>query len=231
MQVLHETLRRGEFATGVIYVEPDKDDFITQLNLVDEPLAALPQSTDAARPRPSSTKSWRACARNSVIHGTHVRHHQARRRRQRRRPARILPRIEEEGFTVRAMRLMHMTKGEAEGFYAVHQARPFFGALTDFMSSGPCIVMALEAPDAIRKWRTLMGATDPAKAEAGTLRKEFGESIERNATHGSDAPETAAFELGYFFRGLELVPLDAGRRADGPQRWSSSASSSRPSGW
>jgi nucleoside-diphosphate kinase len=116
----------------------------------------------------------------------------------------ILARIEQEGFTVRAMRLMHMTKGEAEGFYAVHSARPFFGALTDFMSSGPCIVMALEAPDAIAKWRTLMGATDPAKAEAGSLRKEFGESIERNATHGSDASETAAFELGYFFRGLEL---------------------------
>jgi nucleoside-diphosphate kinase len=117
----------------------------------------------------------------------------------------ILARIEQEGFTIRALRLMHMTKGEAEGFYAVHKARPFFGALTDFMSSGPCIVMALEAPDAIAKWRTLMGATDPAKADAGTLRKEFGEGIERNATHGSDAPETAAFELGYFFRGLELT--------------------------
>ena len=116
----------------------------------------------------------------------------------------VIDLIEKEGFTVRAMRLMHMTKGEAEGFYAVHKARPFFGALTAFMSSGPCIVMALEAPDAIAKWRTLMGATDPAKAEAGTLRKEFGEGIERNATHGSDAPETAAFELGYFFRGLEF---------------------------
>ena len=86
----------------------------------------------------------------------------------------------------------------------MHKARPFFGGLTDFMSSGPCIVMALEAPDAIAKWRALMGATDPGKAEAGTLRKEFGEGIERNATHGSDAPETAAFELGYFFRGMEL---------------------------
>lgn len=117
----------------------------------------------------------------------------------------ILARIEQAGFTVRAMRLMHMTKAEAEGFYAVHKARPFFGQLTDFMSSGPCIVMALEAPDAIAKWRTLMGATDPAKADAGTLRKEFGESIERNATHGSDAAETAAFELGYFFRGLEFA--------------------------
>ena len=116
----------------------------------------------------------------------------------------ILARIEQEGFTIRAMRLQHLTKREAEGFYAVHRERPFFGALTDFMSSGPCVVMALEAPDAIAKWRTLMGATDPAKAGSGTLREEFGSSIERNATHGSDAPETAAFELGYFFRGMEL---------------------------
>ena len=116
----------------------------------------------------------------------------------------ILSRIIAEGFTVRAMRLTHLSKREAEGFYAVHAARPFFGSLTDFMSSGPCVVMALEAPDAIKKWRTLMGATDPAKADAGTLRKEFGSSIEFNATHGSDAPETAAFELGYFFRGMEL---------------------------
>ena len=117
---------------------------------------------------------------------------------------RILSRIEEAGFTVRAMRLQRLTKEEAEGFYAVHRERPFFGALTDFMSSGPCVVMALDAPDAIAKWRTLMGATDPAKADAGTLRREFGSSIERNATHGSDAPDTAAFELGYFFRGMEL---------------------------
>jgi nucleoside-diphosphate kinase len=123
----------------------------------------------------------------------------------RRLAGRILQRIEADGFNIRAMRLMHMTKKEAEGFYDVHRARPFFGSLTDFMSSGPCVVMALEAPDAIKKWRTLMGATDPAKAEAGTLRKEFGESIEFNATHGSDAPETAAFELGYFFAGLELA--------------------------
>jgi nucleoside-diphosphate kinase len=122
----------------------------------------------------------------------------------RRLAGRILQRIEDEGFTIRALRLMHLTRAEAEGFYYVHRERPFFGQLTDFMSSGPAIVMALEAPDAIRKWRDLMGATDPAKAEAGTLRKEFGESIERNATHGSDAPETAAFELGYFFAGLDL---------------------------
>lgn len=117
----------------------------------------------------------------------------------------IIQRIEEAGFTIRAMQLRHLTKKEAEGFYAVHRERPFFPSLTAFMSSGPSIVMALEADDAIKKWRTLMGATDPAKADAGTLRKEFGASIENNATHGSDAPETAAFELGYFFPGIELA--------------------------
>ena len=117
---------------------------------------------------------------------------------------RIIQRIEEAGFTIRAMRLIHMSQGEAEGFYAVHKERPFFGSLTKFMSSGPCVVMALDAPDAIKKWRTLMGATDPGKADAGTLRKEFGASIENNATHGSDAPETAAYELGYFFKGMDL---------------------------
>ena len=118
---------------------------------------------------------------------------------------RIIQRIEEAGFTIRAMRLVHLTPEEAEGFYAVHRERPFFKSLTTFMASGPCIVMALEAPDAIRKWRTLMGATDPAKAEAGTVRKDFGRSIENNATHGSDAPETAAFELGYFFPGMAFA--------------------------
>jgi nucleoside-diphosphate kinase len=117
---------------------------------------------------------------------------------------RILSRIEDAGFRVCAMRMVHLSKREAEGFYYVHKDRPFFGGLTDFMSSGPCIVLCLEAPDAIRKWRDLMGATDPAKAAEGTLRKEFGASIDNNATHGSDAPETAAFELGYFFRGMEL---------------------------
>lgn len=117
---------------------------------------------------------------------------------------RILQRIEAEGFKIRAMRLVNLSKSDAEGFYAVHRERPFFSSLTSFMSSGPAVVLALEAPDAIRKWRTLMGATDPAKAEANTLRKEFGRSIENNATHGSDAPETAAFELGYFFAGIDL---------------------------
>jgi nucleoside-diphosphate kinase len=122
-----------------------------------------------------------------------------------RKAGQILARIEAAGFTVRAMRLHHLSKKEAEGFYAVHRERPFFGGLTDFMSSGPCVLLALEAPDAIRKWRGTMGATDPAKADAGSLRKDFGTNIERNATHGSDAPETAAFELGYFFRGMELI--------------------------
>src|SRR4029079_9353136 len=117
----------------------------------------------------------------------------------------IIHRIEADGFTIRAIRMVHLTQQEAEGFYAVHRERPFFASLTKFMSSGPCVVMALEAPAEIKKGRTLMGATDPAKADANTLRKEFGASIENNATHGSDAPETAAFELGYFFRGLELL--------------------------
>jgi nucleoside-diphosphate kinase len=117
----------------------------------------------------------------------------------------IIQRIEKAGFRIAAMRLQHLSKREAEGFYAVHRERPFFGELTTFMSSGPAVLLALEAPDAIKKWRDLMGATDPAKADAGTLRKEFGTSIGNNATHGSDAPDTAAFELGYFFRGMEYV--------------------------
>ena len=122
-----------------------------------------------------------------------------------RKAGQILARIEAAGFIIRAMRLHHLSKNEAEGFYAVHRERPFFGGLTDFMSSGPCVLLALEAPEAIKKWRGTMGATDPAKADAGSLRKDFGTNIERNATHGSDAPETAAFELGYFFRGMELI--------------------------
>ena len=124
---------------------------------------------------------------------------------ERRLAGRILHRIEDEGFQIRAMRRLHLSKRQAEGFYAVHRERPFFASLAEFMASGPAIVVVLEAPEAIKKWRTLMGATDPAKADAGTLRKEFAQSIERNATHGSDAPETAAFEIGYFFPGMELV--------------------------
>lgn len=124
---------------------------------------------------------------------------------ERRLAGRIIQRIEDSGFQIRAMRRVHLSRKDAEGFYAVHRERPFFGSLTEFMASGPAIVMVLEGADAIRKWRVLMGATDPAKAEAGTLRKEFAQSIERNATHGSDAPETAAFEIGYFFAGIELA--------------------------
>lgn len=117
----------------------------------------------------------------------------------------ILARIYEEGFTVKGLKKLYLSKIEAEGFYHVHRDKPFFGELTDFMSSGPCIVMVLEAEGAIAKWRTLMGATDPEKAEEGTLRRQFGTYVGENATHGSDAPETAAFEIGYFFSGLELL--------------------------
>jgi nucleoside-diphosphate kinase len=118
---------------------------------------------------------------------------------------RILQRIEESGFQIRAMKTMRLTQAEAKGFYAVHRERPFFKGLTEFMSSGPIVALVLEAPDAVKKWRTLMGATDPAQADAGTIRKEFASSIGENATHGSDAPETAAFEIGYFFPGIELI--------------------------
>ena len=120
----------------------------------------------------------------------------------------ILSRIEGAGFRVVALRMRHLTRLEAEGFYHVHKARPFFGSLCDFMSSGPCITMVLERDDAISQLRDLMGATDPAKAAAGTIRKDFAESIEANAIHGSDAPETAAFEIGYFFSGIELADLE-----------------------
>jgi nucleoside-diphosphate kinase len=124
---------------------------------------------------------------------------------ERRVAGKILERIEAEGFQIRAIKRVQLSQAQAEGFYAVHRQRPFFASLTSFMSSGAAIVVVLEAADAIKKWRTLMGATDPAKADAGTLRKEFAESIERNATHGSDAPETAAYEIGYFFAGVELI--------------------------
>ena len=123
----------------------------------------------------------------------------------RRVAGRIIQRIEDEGFQIRAMRRLHLSTEQAEAFYAVHRERPFFRSLTDFMSSGPLIVMVLEAPEAIKEWRTLMGATDPAKADPGTLRNEFGQSIEKNATHGSDGSETAAYEIGYFFAGIELL--------------------------
>lgn len=124
---------------------------------------------------------------------------------ERRLAGRIIHRIEEAGFEIRAVRRVALSRDEAEGFYAVHRERSFFTSLTTFMSSGPAIALVLEAPDGIAKWRALMGETDPAKAGAGTLRREFGQSIERNATHGSDAPDTAAFEIGYFFAGIDLI--------------------------
>lgn len=117
----------------------------------------------------------------------------------------ILDKIVGNGFTVRGMKLIHMTKKEAEGFYAVHTARPFFGELTEFMSSGPCVVLALEKENAVPAWRELMGATNPAEAAEGTLRKEFATSIGENAVHGSDSEENAAIEIAYFFSKLELV--------------------------
>jgi nucleoside-diphosphate kinase len=117
----------------------------------------------------------------------------------------ILGRIHAAKFNIVAIRSLRLTKAEAEGFYAVHRERPFFGELTDFMSSGKAVVMVLEAEGAISKWRDTMGATDPAKATPGTIRKELGTSIQNNCTHGSDASATAAFEIGYFFAGLELI--------------------------
>ena len=118
---------------------------------------------------------------------------------------RIISRIEEAKFRIVASRRFSLTKRQVSGFYDVHRDKPFFNSLTDYMSSGPCIVLVLEADDAIAKWRTLMGATNPEKADANTLRADFGESIERNATHGSDAIKTAAYEMSYFFAGLELI--------------------------
>lgn len=117
----------------------------------------------------------------------------------------IVQRILDDGFKIRGLKLIHMTRAQAEGFYAVHRERPFFPDLTEFMSSGPCVVMALEKESAVTSWRTLMGATDPAKADAGTLRKEFGGSVGENAVHGSDSDENAAIEISYFFSRLELV--------------------------
>jgi nucleoside-diphosphate kinase len=116
----------------------------------------------------------------------------------------ILARIEKDGFRVVALRLRHLTRAEAEGFYHVHRARPFFGSLTEFMSGGPCITMVLERENAVARLRELMGATDPAKAAAGTIRKDFAASIEANAVHGSDSPESAAFEIPYFFGPHEI---------------------------
>jgi len=117
----------------------------------------------------------------------------------------ILSRIHKAGFRIVALKTMRLTKSEAEGFYAVHKARPFFKDLTDFMSSGKIFALILEAEGAITKWREVMGATDPAKAAPGTIRRELGKSIQNNCTHGSDAPETAALEISYFFAAHELI--------------------------
>jgi nucleoside-diphosphate kinase len=117
----------------------------------------------------------------------------------------IIQRILDDGFKIRGLKLIHMTRAQAEGFYAVHRERPFFSGLTEFMSSGPCVVLALEKESAVKSWRDMMGATDPAKGDAGTLRKEFGGSVGENAVHGSDSDENAAIEISYFFSRLELV--------------------------
>lgn len=117
----------------------------------------------------------------------------------------VIQRFEAAGLRLRAMKLVHLTRQAAEGFYQVHRDRPFFAGLTAFMASGPTVALVLEGPGAIQQVRRLMGATDPAKAEAGTLRKDFASSVERNAVHGSDSPESAAYEIPYFFSILELV--------------------------
>ena len=117
----------------------------------------------------------------------------------------IIKRFDQNGFKIKAMKMLHISKRDAEGFYAVHLGKPFFESLTEFMSSGPIVVMVLEREDAISKNREIMGATDPVKADAGTIRKDFADNVEQNIVHGSDAPETAAFEIGYFFNRFEIV--------------------------
>jgi nucleoside-diphosphate kinase len=117
----------------------------------------------------------------------------------------IIDRIISAGFGIRALKLIQQTRKQAEGFYEVHRGKPFYDGLTEFMSSGPCVVVVLEKEGAVKAWRDLMGATDPAKADAGTIRKEFGGSVGENATHGSDSDENAAIEISYFFSKLELV--------------------------
>jgi nucleoside-diphosphate kinase len=112
----------------------------------------------------------------------------------------IIQRIEGEGFEISGLKMLHLTKEEAEGFYIVHRAKPFYASLTDFMSSGEIVMMILEGENAIEKWRKIMGVTDPALAEPGTIRHQYGFSVERNATHGSDAPQTAEWEINYFYK-------------------------------
>ena len=122
----------------------------------------------------------------------------------------ILRRVEAEGLRILALKMLRLTEEQARGFYAVHRERPFYASLVKFMTSGPVVVCALEGADAIRRWRSLMGATDPAKADAGTIRKDLASDVERNAVHGSDSPETARVELSYFFNASEVQgPIDA----------------------
>ncbi len=118
----------------------------------------------------------------------------------------VIGRFERGQFAVRGLRMVHLTKEEAEGFYAVHRERPFFDSLVSFMVSGPVVVMVLEGAEAIARVRKIMGATDPARAEPGTIRRDLAESIERNTVHGSDSPEAAAFEIPYFFPAADLFP-------------------------
>ena len=117
----------------------------------------------------------------------------------------VIQRLEKEGLHIKAMKMLHMTKQQAEGFYAVHRERPFFASLTDFMSSGPAVVMILAGEDVIARYRRLMGATNFKEAADGTIRRDFATDIEKNVVHGSDAPETAAFEINYFFNRFEIV--------------------------
>ena len=117
----------------------------------------------------------------------------------------VISELEKAGFRIRAMKMLHLTEAQAQGFYYVHKERPFFGSLVKFMTEDSIVAMVLEADNAIEKLRKVMGATDPAKAEPGTIRKDLASSIEANCIHGSDAPETARFEIGYFFPGIELV--------------------------
>ena len=117
---------------------------------------------------------------------------------------RVMSRIEEAGFTIQAAKMIWMSDAQARGFYVVHKERPFYGSLAAFMTQGPCLVMALQGENAIQRWRDLMGATNPANAAPGTIRKDFATSIEANAVHGSDSPESAAFEIPYFFGATEI---------------------------
>jgi nucleoside-diphosphate kinase len=117
----------------------------------------------------------------------------------------IINEIEKKGFQIVALKMLHLTTSQAEGFYAVHRERPFFGDLVEFMTEGPVVTMILQKDNAILEWRNLMGATDPAQAEEGTIRKKYGASLQNNATHGSDAEDTAAFETRYFFNAMEIV--------------------------